>query len=82
LKAAGTKQENDSIPINGSDETTMTEDPYNLTGKGKKALHRVKAIDEEVEKINKQLTRARITLEKRANPVSEDEKKKKKSEVW
>ena len=48
------------------------------TGKGKKAKNRLDAVDKKVKGIKGQLTKARITLEKIANPVSEDEKKKKK----
>jgi hypothetical protein len=46
------------------------------TGKCKKARHRLNAIDKEIEGINKQLVKARATLEKTANSVSKDEKKK------
>ncbi len=56
----------------------MAKEPYKPTGKGKKAKNRLDAVDKKVKGIKGQLTTARITLEKIADPVSEDEKKKKK----
>jgi len=53
----------------------------NQTGKGKKARHRLNAINEEIKEIKKQLDKARATLEKTANPGSKDEKKKRRSMV-
>lgn len=40
----------------------MAEDPYKPTGKGKKARHRLNAIDKEIKEINKQLDNARNAL--------------------
>ena len=53
----------------------------NQTGKGKKAHHRLNAINKEIKEIKKQLDKARATLEKTANSVSKDEKKKRRSMV-
>jgi hypothetical protein len=52
------------------------EDPYKPTAKGKKAKNKLDEVGEAIKKIKAQLDKARATLEKTANPVSKDEKKK------
>ncbi len=64
----------------------MTEDLYKLTGKGKKARHRLNAVDKEIGKIKEQLDKARDALMgiivrqafSKIEGVNEDESK----EIW
>ncbi len=67
----------------------MTEDPYKLTGKGKKARHRLNAVDKETEEINKQLDKARnalrsviMTVQKQAFSKIEEIDEEKSEEIW